>query len=173
MQKNNWILTYSGKKFFPLEPRPEYICIEDIAHALALTCRYNGHSKEFYSVAQHSVWMSRKIRGDKKWLLMHDAAEAYLSDVPRPIKPMLSEFKKIEDSILDAISQKFKLGKMPAKEINHADLVMLATEKRDVLLPCPEWDLVLPEPLPLKIMPWPWKIAEELFLDRVKELGVC
>jgi hypothetical protein len=169
--KNSWILTFTGKKFFPLDPKPEDICIEDIAHALALTCRYNGHSREFYSVAQHAEIMSY-LPGDPRWLLMHDAAEAYLSDVPRPIKPMLPEFRTIEDTILAVIGGKYGLGDPDHKNIKHADMVMLATEKRDVLLPCPDWPLILPDPLPLKINPWPWQIAEEMFLDRVKELKV-
>jgi hypothetical protein len=116
--------------------------------------------------------MSMHCQGDKKWLLMHDAAEAYLSDVPRPIKPMLPEFRLIEDSVLAVIGGKYGIGEPDHESIKHADVVMLATEKRDVLLPCPDWPLILPDPLPFKITPWTWQVAEQLFLDRAKELEV-
>ena len=169
----DWIQTYTGKKFYPLDPRPEDICIEDIAHALANTCRYNGHSLVFYSVAEHCVRMSQaNIPGCPKWLLMHDAAEAYISDVPRPIKPILSEFKDIENHIISIIAIKFKLDYPDHFAIRYADNVMLATEKRDVLLPGPKWEIELPEPLEIIIHPWPPTVAEELFLNTAKELGI-
>ena len=175
MKKRNgdWIQTYTGKKFYPLDPRPEDICIEDIAHALSLTCRYNGHSKVFYSVAEHCVRMSSTdLPGDPKWLLMHDAAEAYLSDVPRPIKPMLPEFKEIENSILSIIAIKYNLGFPDLPSIKYSDAVMLSTEKRDIILPGPEWDWRLPKPLPNKILPWDSSSAETCFLLRAKILEI-
>jgi hypothetical protein len=169
----DWIQTYSGKKFYPLDPRPEDICIEDIAHALANTCRYNGHSRVFYSVAEHCVRMSEaNFPGCPKCLLMHDAAEAYISDIPRPVKPMLMEFKAIENKILGIIGAKFNLGDPDYDAIRYADDVMLATEKRDVLLPGPEWGIKLPDPLPIEINPWPAGMAEELFLGRARELKI-
>ena len=171
--KGDWIQTYTGKKFYPLDPRPEDICIEDIAHSLANTCRYNGHSKKFYSVAQHSVIMSyAPIIGDPRWFLMHDAAEAYISDVPRPIKPMLAEFKSIENMILGAVAEKFNLGNPNHPSIRHADAVMLATEKRDVLNTPVEWEIILPKPLEEIIYPWTPTMAEELFLDCAKKMGI-
>lgn len=170
----DWIQTFTGKKFYPLDPRPKDICIEDIAHALSLTCRFNGHSKVFYSVAEHSTRMSSaNLLGDPKWFLMHDAAEAYLSDIPSPIKPMLPEFKEIENHILSVIGETFKLGDLNHQEIKYGDLVMLATEKRDILMPGgPEWGLSLPEPLPVKILPWDSTSAEMCFLFRAKGLGI-
>jgi hypothetical protein len=171
--KGDWIQTYTGKKFYPLDPRPDDICLEDIAHALAHTCRYNGHSRVFYSVAEHCVRMSvANLPGDSRWLLMHDSAEAYLSDVPSPIKPMLPEFKVIENSILEVIGEKYKLGVPNHQHIKLGDMVMLATEKRDVLPAGPEWGLVLPEPLLNKIYPWPPEVAENLFLNTAKELEI-
>jgi hypothetical protein len=174
MNRNgDWIQTYTGKKFYPLDPRPEDICIEDIAHALANTCRYNGHSRVFYSVAEHCVRMSlANLPGCPKWLLMHDAAEAYISDVPRPVKPMLEEFKAIENSILSVIGEKFNLGEMDHRHIKWGDLVMLSTEKRDVLLHDLDWNLNLPEPLIGIIRPMEPRMAEVLFYKRAQELEI-
>jgi hypothetical protein len=117
--------------------------------------------------------MSRAdLPGSPAWRLMHDAAEAYLSDVPRPIKPMLPEFYVIENSILNVIACRFDLGELP-REIKHADMVMLATERRDVLVQGgPEWGIDLPEPLPFPIQPWSWLKSEIEFLCRAEELGI-
>ncbi len=173
-ERGDWIQTYTGKKFYPLDPRPEDVCIEDIAHALSLICRYNGHSRVFYSVAEHSYRMSlAEIRGNPKWFLMHDAAEAFLSDVPRPIKPMLPEFAQIEKSILKVIGEKFNLGEFDEAEILNADLIMLATEKRDVLVfNHINWNVKLPQPLEDIICPIHPRITESLFLLRARTLGI-
>src|SRR4051812_6540197 len=86
-QKGDWMQTISGKAFFPLDPRPADVDIQDIAHALAFQCRFGGHVKEFYSVAEHSVRVSLICaHEDAKWGLLHDATEAYLSDIVRPVK---------------------------------------------------------------------------------------
>lgn len=96
IKQTDWIQTYTGRKFYPLEPDAADVNIEDIAHALAMKCRFNGHVKQFYSVAQHSVLMARHIKPTKTkvstfylkmWALLHDAGEAYLADIPRPVKP--------------------------------------------------------------------------------------
>jgi hypothetical protein len=176
-RKGDWIQTYTGKKFYPLDPRPEDICIEDIAHALALTCRYNGHCKFFYSVAEHSV---RSISttdllpelAEQRWLLMHDAAEAYIGDVPRPIKPMLSEFKEIENYILKVIGFKFQLGNIPHNKIERADRILLSTEKRDVMVSGTEWFIPLPNPMEKRIIPWSWVEAEKTFLAIALALNI-
>lgn len=87
MNSDNWIMTRTGKKFFPCNPRIEDVDVEDIAHALSHICRFGGHSSRFYSVAEHSIVASVlcpdefKLKG-----LLHDAAEAYLGDVPSPMK---------------------------------------------------------------------------------------
>ncbi|MEM9149127.1 MAG: hypothetical protein AAGB19_01555 [Cyanobacteria bacterium P01_F01_bin.3] len=85
MYPDAWIQTFTGKAFWPLEPDPELICIEDIAWALAHQSRYSGHCDRFYSVAEHSLWVSGQCSPEHKlWGLLHDASEAYLSDVVRP-----------------------------------------------------------------------------------------
>lgn len=103
---NDWIMTRTGKHFRPFHPKIEDIEIEDIAHALSHICRFNGHTSKFYSVAEHSILVSvlcpegLKLRG-----LLHDGAEAYMGDMPRPLKDY--EFKVAEGRLLDLIYQKF------------------------------------------------------------------
>jgi len=88
---NAWIQTISGRKFPLAEPDPNQIDIEDIAHALSMLCRFNGHCTQFYSVAEHSMHVSHEISNDLALAgLLHDAAEAYLGDVPSPLKKELS-----------------------------------------------------------------------------------
>lgn len=132
----------------------------------------NGYAAH-NSVAEHCVRMSlANLPGCPKWLLMHDAAEAYISDVPRPVKPMLEEFKAIENSILSVIGEKFNLGEMDHRHIKWGDLVMLSTEKRDVLLHDLDWNLNLPEPLIGIIRPMEPRMAEVLFYKRAQELEI-
>lgn len=103
----NWMLTYSGKKFYPLDPHADEICIEDIAHALSMICRYNGHSRKFYSVAEHCTIMSLDgFPGDPRWRLMHDATEAYICDVIRPLKSSLMGYDHIEWRLREIIGQR-------------------------------------------------------------------
>lgn len=111
-----WIGTYSGVKFFPLEANPKDICLVDIAHALSNICRFNGHSRFFYSVGQHCILVSQelKVRGfdDKTQLygLLHDAAEAYLCDLPRPIKHNIAQYEQYEKELQQVIWKAFKLA---------------------------------------------------------------
>jgi hypothetical protein len=109
------------------------------------------------------------LPGSPAWRLLHDAAEAYISDVPRPIKPMLSEFRAIEDNILRVVAERFELPPFPKDDIHQADMVMLATEKRDILLDGGmEWGIELPPPLPEKIVPWSPLIAERAFMGMAR-----
>ena len=142
--KNSWIQTYTGKQFFPFNPDKESIDIEDIAHALSNICRYTGHSKYFYSVAEHSVYVSRLL--NKKYSLaglLHDAAEAYLSDVARPIKPYLKLFNETEDKLLDIIFQKFSLDNIKEvwNNINYCDLQILALERNILMESKHDWQI--------------------------------
>src|SRR5690606_29748913 len=96
-RKGDWMQTFTGRRFWPLDPRPDEICIEDIAHALSMQCRYAGHCLSFYSVAEHSVLLSQHVAEPfRRWALLHDASEAYLVDVPRPIKGDLSNYRAVE-----------------------------------------------------------------------------
>lgn len=107
------IMTYSGKMFDPLRPNPALIDMEDIAHALSMLCRANGHFRNFYSVGQHSIncALEAKAKGYSERLqlacLLHDASEAYLSDVTRPVKAELPKYKEIEAPLQDAIWRKW------------------------------------------------------------------
>ncbi|MBQ7925819.1 MAG: hypothetical protein IJ335_05935 [Lachnospiraceae bacterium] len=109
----SYITTYTGKHFDPLEPDMAQVDIRDIAHALSLTCRGNGHVKTFFSVAQHCIncALEAEKRGYSSRLvlacLIHDASEAYMSDVPRPLKRCLGEYCRAEDKLLDLIYEKY------------------------------------------------------------------
>ena len=167
-----WIQTYTGKHMNVFNPRVEDICIEDIAHSLALKCRYNGHCRTFYSVAEHCIRMSIwDLPGSPVWRLMHDAAEGYLPDVCTPIKQRLVGFESIEDSLLEFISAKFGLTPYNKEEIHEADQIMGSTEARDLMGDPKDWALEYP-PYHGKIIPCGWEMAEKLFLVRARQLGV-
>lgn len=114
-EKGDWIETNSGIPFYPLSPRLEKIDICDIAHSLSQLCRFNGHCMSFYSVAQHSILCSLEARerGFSKKIqlraLLHDAQEAYISDIPRPVKACLPGIKQVEDNLQEMIYRKFGL----------------------------------------------------------------
>lgn len=181
----DWGLSYTGRQFWPRDPRPEDVCIEDIAHALSQICRFGGHSIVPYSVAQHSVIVSEVCADDGAGVprfmvdrlaligLLHDATEAYLGDIIRPIKHELSGYKGMEARWANAIGHAFgleaDLERMP-REIKRADLIVCATERRDVMNPAgPVWSTEVP-PLPLVISPWSAALAEQRFLDRFRML---
>jgi uncharacterized protein len=127
----DWLQTYSGKCFWPLDPRPEEVDIYDIAHSLSMTCRYSGHCKEFYSVAEHSILLSRVVSPQNAmWALLHDAAEAYSSDIPRPLKKSLPDWKIMEKRIMDAVCIKFSLPLEEPEEVRYYDLAITSDEKK-------------------------------------------
>ncbi|MBN1945286.1 MAG: hypothetical protein JW797_06385 [Bradymonadales bacterium] len=166
-----WIQTYTGKQFYPLDPRPSDIDLVDIAHSLSLQCRFSGHCLQFYSVAEHSVRVSAILPANLAlWGLLHDAAEAYLTDLPRPVKGRFPEFRVIEDRLLEVIARHYDLvWPMPA-EVALADSRLLATEARDLMAVSPEpWGLGV-EPLEGQIQPWLPDRAETAFLARFREI---
>lgn len=169
MTGTDWIQTASGRRFYPLKPRPEDVDIQDIAHALSLLCRFNGHSAVFYSVAEHSVRVSDSLPPEHKlWGLLHDAAEAYLGDLPRPLKRQLPAFSQAEDVVLRCVMDRYDLPwPMPAA-VRDADDQLLATEARD-LMGAPAWARGT-EPLPDAIDPWPPERARAAFLERFRAL---
>lgn len=124
------ITTVSGIEVDLLNPTFDMINIDDIAHALAMQVRYNGHVRQFYSVAQHSVLASHMVE-DKYMLttLMHDAAEAYLGDVVSPLKKLLPYYSSIEATFEKIIAQKFGLIYPFPEETKTADRVMLYSEQ--------------------------------------------
>ena len=136
MKRSDCILTINKHFFSPLAPTPENICIEDIAHALSYMCRANGHFKSFFSVAQHSLncALEGKARGYTKKqqlaCLLHDASEAYLSDITRPVKHHLTNYLEIERNLQNVIWSKFglELSEDDLKLISAADDCMLYYE---------------------------------------------
>jgi len=168
-----WIQTFTGRAFWPLDPRTEDIVIEDVAHALSNMCRYTGHTRVFYSVANHAVLASHACAPeDALEGLLHDASEAYLVDVPRPIKHYMVLYKDVEARLEVVIAERFDLRYPWPPSVKTADNALLATERRDLMAPPPmPWR---PEetvdPLKEHIDPWPPAIAERLFLERFHEL---
>lgn len=118
----SYITTYGGTHFTPTEPKKEDLHITDIAHSLSMLCRGNGHVKTFFSVGQHCIHcaMEAQARGYSKRIilacLLHDASEAYMSDVPRPFKQELPDYKKWEDALLDIIYEKYLGTPLSAEE---------------------------------------------------------
>lgn len=164
-RRGDWIQTASGRQFWPLDPRPEDIHIEDIAHALAHLCRYGGHARRFYSVAEHSVLMARAMQPEHRlWALLHDAAEAYLVDVPRPIKPFLPGYAEIEGRIMGAICARFGLAVDMPPEIKAADRAILTDEMRQAMAPPPVRWSTEGEPLGVTLKFWPPDDARMKFL---------
>ncbi|MBW2672339.1 MAG: phosphohydrolase [Deltaproteobacteria bacterium] len=159
-----WIETYTGIKFYPLRPRVSDIRPEDIGHALSMICRFNGHCHQFYSVAEHCVRVAALLPPRLQLGgLLHDAAEAYIADLSRPVKHQLAGVADIEHAILDVILARFG-APYDRDLVKWADNVMLATEARDLMASTDGW--YLPEPaLPGRIDPWPQPVAKRAWLD--------
>lgn len=167
----NWMQTYSGRQFWPLDPRPEEVFIEDIAHGLANACRYAGHCLKFYSVAEHSVLMSYIVPARLALVaLLHDATEAYVVDVPRPLKPYLPGYQNIELKVWKAIAARFGVAEKMPDEIKVADNAMLLAEQAQIMAPPPApWNIpgvAANTPIPC----WSPDVAKQMFLNRFKEL---
>jgi hypothetical protein len=173
----------SGTIIDPLHPNVDRILIEDIAHGLANQCRFAGHTRTHYSVAEHCVRLSEIVpRRDALWGLLHDATETYLIDLPSPLKrdPAFGDrYRKAEAKLLKAIAMRFGLvGDTVPETVHHADLRMLMTEVRDLMPHIgsdEERELWKPwlgrtHPLPAIIVPWSARRAEQLFLKRYRQL---
>lgn len=167
------ILTQSGRYFDLSEPDCSQLWIDDIAHALSHLCRFAGHTRAFYSVAQHSLLVSRIVPPEHaRAALLHDAAEAFLGDISTPLKAMLPEFARIERRVEHAVLSRFGIA-LPLPEcIKQADLVLLATERRDLMV---EHDSRWPiidgiARLPYPIIPMTSMDARAAFIERYREL---
>ena len=134
---SDYIITYCKKKFYPLEPVIEDIMIEDIAHSLSMLCRANGHYDSFYYVGAHCIncyeeaVARRESARIKMACLLHDAAEAYISDVTRPVKKNISNYADIEEKLLNMIYEKFlgsPLNEYEEKVVKMIDDAMLYYE---------------------------------------------
>ncbi len=174
-----YLQTVSGRWVNPFDPDPDQLDPGDIARALANQCRFGGHSRVFYSVAQHSVIVSELVEergGDAEDVfaaLMHDAAEAYLGDMPHPLKhrsPLGAAFKAAEDHLEEAIRARFGI-KPDVPEIKRADRALLATERRAFSAENWHWpELEGVEPLDLELTAWPPDEAARAFAQRYAEV---
>ena len=196
-----YIATSTGRRFYPLAPSPKDLCWEDIAHALSQINRFTGHSKVPYSVAEHSVYVSRRAeslylakREDifknvdsltymenaaycARWGLLHDASEAYLSDVAKPLKVQdtFAGYRAAELCLQSTIVTWAGLDVQEPAEVTQADAELLATEASQIMaepLEPDTWYFKYPAVPGLKIQCWDAKVAELEFLARAKELGM-
>lgn len=169
-----FIETISGRMFWPLTPDADDVRAADIAHALSLKCRFGGHIRDHYSVAQHSVLVSMHVPPyDRLAGLLHDAAEAYLPDIQTPIKPSIVGFAEIEERLMAVICSRYAVPFPLSPYVHDADKRALLTEKRDIVKSPRPWpiDALDLKPFDQRIEPWPAAYAEARFLDRFAELG--
>lgn len=171
--RGDWIQTAMGRQFWPMDPRPNEVFIDDIAHALSLLCRFGGHCRRFYSVAEHSVLLSRAAaRPFKFWALMHDASEAYVVDVPRPLKPMLAGYKQAEDKVMQAIAVRFGLHLGLPDIVKKLDRAILVDEVRQNMAPAPiAWLELDADPLGVVLQFWDPDRARREFLREFESLS--
>ena len=180
----DYMETFTGLHFYPQSPTVDQVCIEDIAHGLANTCRYSGQSKRFFSVAEHSILVSYLTPAP--WALaglLHDASEAYLCDIPRPVKALLLDYIRLEATVMDVVKEKFKrydplMGlDFRNRWVKYADNVALVTEAKYLVYSGgSDWTVemngvpLLPaESIDLST-PWSPEDSERRFLSRFKQL---
>ena len=171
-----WIVTRSGQKVCPWDPTPDTIVISDIATALSRIPRFMGHTREFYSVAQHSVFLSIMVRKEfALWALLHDAAEAYIGDMPRPIKQHLPKYREMEDRLLRCIAKRFDLTWPMPPEVKEADNIILVAEAEQLVEHNPEdWHLRHGKPSD-RIVLWTASpsSAFDMFMSRFNDLDLA
>jgi len=164
------IRTFTGRQFWPLDPRVEDFDINDIAHSLSNQCRFGGAVRKFYSVAEHCVRVSWACsKEDELCGLLHDAHEAYLLDLPRPVRKMLPEYEvwaKEIDRVL-ALHLGIPQEKFYTPGVVLADETLLATEARDLMTGSVECSA---EPLKSTIQPWKPSMAEAKWLALFRTL---
>ena len=172
MQRDgDWMQTATGRQFWPLDPRPSEICIEDIAHSLSMMCRYGGHCLRFYSVAEHSVLMSRAVsRENALWALLHDASEAYVVDVPRPLKANLPNYKNLESHVMGAVCIRFGISHVMPAEVKSADNQILLDESTQNMGPSPAPWGIDGEPLGVVLQFWSPEQAKAEFVKEFAAL---
>jgi hypothetical protein len=175
------IQTFSGRRVNPFKPDPSQIVIADIAQALANQCRFGGHCRSFYSVAQHSCLLTDLVAAeggddtDQLWALLHDAAEAYLVDLPHPLKhrsELGERFRAVEEPLQRVILERFALPAQPSPRLKAIDRALLAAEKAALLSPSWEWpELEGVEAVGLDIEPWLSERAARELLARFAEIN--
>ena len=172
-RRGDWMQVFTGTAFWPVDPRPDEVALADIAHALSMLCRYGGHTRHFYSVAEHCVLLSHAVAPQHAlWALLHDAAEAYLCDLPRPIKRLMPTYNDAETVVLAAICERFGLALGIPPEVTDADTRILLDERAALMaMPPPSpWGIEHLEPLGVDIQCWTPSEAEVIFGRRFMEL---
>lgn len=168
------ILLRSGNFFDFLNPDASNMSIDDIASGLANEARFNGQTRQFYSVAQHSVMVSMLVPEEHAMAgLLHDCSEAVMKDIPKPLKRLLPDYQALEAKVEGAILAQFGLALPLHPSIKRADLVMLATEKRDLMPQHQVDDCGGAAPLDEIITPWAPALAKRAFLRRFHELNLA
>lgn len=174
-KNRSWVITLSGKRFSILDPDPASVEISDIACSLARQARFNGHTRFFYSVGQHSV-LGAEVAPTPEialQMLFHDATEAYIGDLVSPIKALLPDFEAIEDGIQKAICQRLGIEYPLPKVVKQIDRRLLATEVRDLITTdLASWNIHTDEAFDFPIIPWSPEVTEARFLDLAQKLGV-
>jgi len=181
--RGDWMQTFTGKKFYPLSPDPDQVDELDIAHALSMLCRYNGHVNRFYSVAEHCVLMARYFitaqedRELAQIALLHDATEAYVGDMVRPLKHSgeMEAYKEIEDLVWGAICEAvgIKPTERQMKRVKDADFMILLTERDALMGHDDDWSQDSNHyPLPVWIEGWSPERAEQEYLEMLRTVGL-
>ncbi len=167
------IYTYTGIDFYAHDPRPEEINIHDIAQALSMTCRFGGHIAHFYSVAQHSVILSHLVDPEHaKAALLHDASEAYITDVPRPIKADIPHYDVMEGRIMAVVAERFNFAWPLPAQVAALDHRIVADEAMALFTQPPDW-VAAYTPVGAEIAPVGPAAAKVLFMRRWFELNVA
>lgn len=178
-----WIETVSGVRFEFQDPKPEQIKVHDIAHALSNNCRFVGQCRKFYSVAEHSWHIARMLEGTPLEVqlagLLHDASEAYITDVASPVKQFMPEYRKMEDVIMLAVAKKYNFEYPLHPAVKQCDLMALSIEAHHLLLSKGNdwemWQEIKRPPIidayrPIGMAP---EVARQVFLDKFFELTMA
>ena len=165
---HSWIPTHTGGRFNLLKPRTEDVNILDIAHGLAQKVRYNGQGNTFYSVAQHAVICSIFVEPEfQKIALLHDANEAYLPDIPTPVKEVIRGWRELEEHLESFIFPAFGLDAKIPEEVKVIDHRLVLDEAKELGFDTQDWIYAEKyEPLGISITPLEWRPAEFLFISR-------
>ncbi len=165
--------TFTGRAFYPMDPRVEDIDPADIAHALSLICRYGGHINRFMSVAEHCVLMSYAVAPENAlWALVHDATEAYMGDMIRPLKQSMPAYRAAEDRLMAVICERFGIDPVCPAEVKQADLRILHDERAALMSASPQsWgSLEGVPPLGVTVEGWSPADAESEYSARLRQL---
>jgi len=172
-RRGDWIMTFTGREYWPMDPRPAEVDIYDIAHALSNLCRYTGHCARYFSVAEHSVLVSQLVPKHLAFVgLMHDATEAYVNDLARPLKHHLPQYMEAEARNWLAIAERYGLPAAIPDEVHDADNLALRMEYAALMHHTPQLPPVKAKDTKgLEVLGLPPLIARDVFLRRYFELA--